>query len=138
MVNNLSSVNFPQQFHQLEPVVTFNFQNDCQELYHFVIFDFIKWSRSKNEEHALISFDRHQDNMDAANTTFPLAPNNCYLARAYFETGEEVEIIFTLQNHVLNLRVLEIEDGPAFVQDNTYETLTFDQANLLQDNAMYI
>ncbi len=146
MVQNLSQAYFPHQFYQIQPKVNLNFLNNCPEVYHLAIYDYAQWSQSEVEEdHPLFSLDRDSDNMQNANAQFAPSPNNLYLARAYFEDMEDdtIEMIFTLQAPTLNpptlnLQILEFQDGPAFVEDSTYETMASDEADLWLMNAMHI
>ena len=97
------------------PTVKLTFTNTCSNLKHLVVYDYESWSRSKDDETHLFAIDDKLDNMREATVRLDTT-TEIYLVRAYFDDGEDLEIIvhLGLPHTTLNLSLNMEAGSPVF------------------------
>jgi hypothetical protein len=112
--------------------VLFSLENSIDELLHLAVFDYEEWVDSDgNDEEALFSIDRSEDNMFEAAETLPRVASGLYLIQAYFENGKNFDAIVKKLDESREIKIKCYADGTSLVFDtcNTFQVLTFEEAD---------
>ncbi len=115
--------------------VPFFLNNFAIGLLQLAIFDYEHWVTTDNpdQERELFCIDASVDDTRTAQGSIAMTTNNLYLVRAYFEGGENIDLIIQKsdKHEVIHLQIVTIEGSPAFEHNNTYQFLSLREANRL-------
>ena len=109
--------------------VSFRLDNNTGVLLQLAVFDYEQWvtTENSNREQDLFCIDASTDNTESAQGNLALTTNDLYLVRAYFEGGENIDMIIQKsdKSEAIHLKIVMVMGEPAFEHNDTYEVFSF-------------
>ena len=115
--------------------VSFRLDNHTNTLLQLTVFDYEQWAATQDadEEQPLFCIDASENDTRSPQGNLPLTANNLYLVRAYFDDGENIDLVIQKSENsaAIRLQIVTVMGTPVFEHNDTYQDLSFEEAERL-------